>query len=258
VRCRHHQCRYACERSQPPGEVAAFHRRKLLHHDRRGVGQVVPEERGEPLGFGIRVDRAKHPGWIDQLQKRPPPRRAGADARSHAHPDQPRRERVGHPPVREGAQQRQAADPPRIIQRQLQRDQSAHRVADHMRPLNAGMIKHGPRIIRHLIDRQRPIPGRQALADPAVVEGDAPKRPRQMLHLRPRPRAMHADALDQQHGRTSTVCLAGDRTTPMLKRVHAAKPLRSIRVRHSAVSLGGGPASSTSPASTAPSRSMRK
>jgi hypothetical protein len=215
---------------QPRAGVVPRHRAELLTHDGRLVRQIVSEERPQILGQPPAIDGREVGRRHDQLQEGISSRLARPDARARGRP--PHSHRGARPlfAAHKRTEQREAGDALRRPQRDLLRDEAAHRMPDQMEAADLLGVGDGQGVGGHRLDAERRGP-RLRKADAAVVEGHQIEARAELVDLRAPALAHHADPLDQQHRRTDPTAEIGDPGAGSLKGWHASKLARRSWVR---------------------------
>ena len=98
------------------------------------------------------------------------------------------------------ARERQRAHPLGVLEREDLGDRPAHRRADDVGGLDAGVVEHGDGVVGHLLERVGAV-RLVAATGAAVVEGDRAVAARQRQPLQVPAVLVGAEALDQQHRR---------------------------------------------------------
>src|SRR6185436_19361926 len=135
------------------------------------------------------------------FQERPAAHAPRAQPGPQPHPERPRREPAAVLAPCKGAPQRKTANPFRTIERELLRNDSAHRMPDHMSRRPTHGIEQRTGILGHGFNGDWATAG-QALTDATVVEEHRLEAALQPGHLRSPTSADDANALDEQDGRT--------------------------------------------------------
>jgi hypothetical protein len=156
---------------------------------------------GELFGQGIAILGCDVPVRQHDSQERHPARLHGPDVRPDTEPDQIRREASGVGATCRGAEQRQTEDSwTRGLCKTLG-DHPAQRMTDNVRRLNPSGVHDRQCVLHHLIQGDCSA-NRLAVADPAIIKGDAAEESAEFRDLRVPARPMNPDALDENNRRT--------------------------------------------------------